>query len=71
MVVDAKQVKSQLKGLDPAEIQEWVNIAIEFLVEVTSQRGMTGDELRARRKQIFAQENAVIQAELDSLPGEG
>lgn len=54
----------ELAGYSPEELQEYINIATEFLVELLSQRGFTVEQLRERRKQITSAEIEFIDAEI-------
>ena len=64
----AKTVTAEsFKGLSPEEIQAYIDIATEALVEILQQRGMTPEEFRARRHQIVQEEKAAIAKELDAL----
>lgn len=59
--------KESLAGRTPEEIQDFIEIAEEFLVEILQQRGLTAEEFRARRKQIIAAEHEEIAAEREKL----
>lgn len=59
--------KEDFKKLTPEEIQDYIDIATEALIEILQQRGMTADESRARRKQIVAEEQTAIAAEREKL----
>lgn len=61
--------KKQFKGLGPEEIQEYIDIATEALVEVLNERGLTAEEFHARRKQIVSEEQTAITEELKKLEG--
>ncbi|MGE0133054.1 MAG: hypothetical protein AB7U82_33675 [Blastocatellales bacterium] len=61
--------REQLALWTPEELQEFIEIAEEFLVEILQQRGLTVDELRERRKQIVTEEKAEIAAEREKLDG--
>lgn len=63
----AKVTAADFKGLQPEEIQEYIDIATEALVEILQQRGMTAEQFRERRKQIVAEEKEAIAGELDAL----
>ncbi len=64
----AKKVTAQsFKGLSPEEIQEYIDIATEALVEILEQQGMTAEQFRERRHQIVAEEKEAIAEELDAL----
>lgn len=64
---DSKAEAARLRSLNPAEIQEYINIALEALAETVSRLGMTTDELRAARKALVQKELADIEAELEEL----
>lgn len=63
-----KQVtKEDFAGKTPEEIQEYIDIATEALVEILQERGMTAEEFHARRKQIVGEEQKAISEELSKL----
>lgn len=62
--------KAQFNGLTPEEIQDYIDIATEALVEILTERGMTVDQFRARRKQITSDEKDAIAAEREKLDGQ-
>lgn len=63
----AKVTAADFNGLTPEEIQNYIDIATEALVEVLTQQGMTAEEFHARRHQIVDEEQKVIESELDAL----
>lgn len=56
--------KQSFQKLSPEEIQDYIDIATEALVEVLNERGLSADEFHAQRKQIVSEEQAAITEEL-------
>lgn len=67
MANNAAVSKQSFQKLTPEEIQDYIDIATEVLVEILQQRGLTAEEFRARRKQITAEEQNAITEELKGL----
>lgn len=60
-------MKNGLAALPVDEIITYLNLVEKTVLEILSERGMTPDELNARRKSILDSENAAIDAELEKL----
>lgn len=60
-------MKSGLADLPVDEILAYLSLVEQTVIEVLSERGMTPDELNARRKSILDSENKTIDDELSKL----
>lgn len=59
--------KETFRGLTPEEIQDYIDIATEALVEILNQRGMTAEQFREHRKGIVIEEQEFIESERRKL----
>ena len=67
MAILTKLISEDFLKRTPEEILEYIQIAEEALVEILSQRGMTVEEFRERRKQIIAAEREAIAAKREAI----
>lgn len=61
--------KEDFAKLTPEEIQDYIDIATEALVEILGQQGMTAEQFRERRHQIVEEEKRIIADELSNTLG--
>lgn len=62
--MNPKELKAEMRGLQPEEIRAYINIALEVLLELTVLARMTPEEQRAWREQALKDEITAIDAEL-------
>lgn len=63
------EVEANFTGYSVEEIQEYINIATELVVDLLRLRGATSEELHAFRKQVIDSELAFIDAEIAKYGG--